>query len=186
MAPRAPHPCATHLGLEPLCPCATHPILRPPRPCVTHPGPWPPLSAGVASRKNPSQAVGSKKQEWSWLWSTCTRSSRLERDKTMAGSSLGKAQAPQGTSEGSRSQMQILQEGPAAWECKRDSNLWGRQNVRLMWGFTHRKGLAAGPWRGAVPGNHPCFSWSPRMPRVGSFQSSFSKLLSHRAQIQLF
>lgn len=139
----APIPVPPTWGWSHLVPCATHPVLRPPRPCVTHPGPWPPLSAGVASRKNPSQAVGSKKQEWSWLWSTCTRSSCSERDKTTAGSSLGKAQAPQGTSEGSQSQMQILQEGPAAWECKWHSNLWGRQNVRLVWGFTHKQGLAA-------------------------------------------
>lgn len=77
-----PVPVPPTWGWSHLVPCATHPVLRPPRPCVTHPGPWPPLSAGVASRKNPSQAVGSKKQEWSWLWSTCTRSSCSERDKT--------------------------------------------------------------------------------------------------------
>lgn len=186
MAPRDPHPCATHLGLEPLCPLC-HPPSSEATPSLYHP----PGAVAASFRwsglpKKSVSGCGKQKAGMELALEHLHSQLPLGEGQTTAGSSLGKAQAPQGTSEGSRSQMQMLQEGPAAWECKWDSNLWGRQNVRLVWGFTHKQGLAAEPWRGAVPGNHPCFSWSPRMPRVGSFQSSFSKLLSHRAQIQLF
>lgn len=96
---RPPPACATHPGT--LCPCATQPILR----SLCHP-PWAVAASFCCSglpKKSTSGCGKQKKQEWSWLWS---------RDKSRAGWTLGRAQPPPGSSQQSRSQMQIVQEGP--------------------------------------------------------------------------